>query len=50
MPYVRPKDVYQADREAATMRAVQGKPHAMTLLSEDTYNVEGGRNKVLAMR
>lgn len=50
MPYVCPEDVYQADREAATMRAVQGKPHAMTLLSEDTFNVKGGRKKVLTMR
>ena len=50
MPYVAPEEVYQADREVATMKALQGKSHTVTLLSEDTFTVEGLQKKFVVMR
>ncbi|KAL3157150.1 hypothetical protein ABBQ38_001391 [Trebouxia sp. C0009 RCD-2024] len=50
LSYATPQEVYLVDREVAAMRAVQGKPHIVTLLSEDIYAVNGMHKMYVVMR
>ncbi|KAL3157152.1 Ribosomal protein S6 kinase alpha-5 [Trebouxia sp. C0009 RCD-2024] len=50
LSYATPQEVYLVDREVAAMKAVQGKPHLVTLLSEDIYAMDGTHKMYVVMR
>lgn len=50
LPYAAPEEVYVVEREISAMRAMKGKSHLVTLLSEDTCAVDGMAKKFVVMR
>ena len=50
LAYTTAEEAYLVDREVAAMKAVQGKSNIVSLLSENSYAIDGVEKKFVVMR